>query len=191
MHLVGCHRFAVARTPEYNPTFANAVRDSFRRRPDEKRIIDRFLVEGAEVFHLMSECAEQLFHFLFVMETGVIRSEGNFHSTSLLDHRVERCPEQDLELNPRAIWPIRSRFPAPARLVFSAHSFARPRKGPHVCQKFRVDPVHANGSVVRPAFLAEPSGGHFSRALAPSVLFQALLAMARSSPRESNRFLQL
>src|SRR5207248_11552747 len=91
---------------------------------------------------------------------------------------------------PRAIWPIRPRFPAPARLVFSAHSFVRPRKGHRVCPKFREDLVHANGSVVRPAFLAEPSSEHFSRALAPSVPFQEPLAMGRFSPREPDRFLQ-
>src|SRR6267154_6498897 len=112
MHLVGCHRFAVARTPEYNPTFANAVRDSFRRRPDEKRIIDRFFVEGAEVFHLMSECAEQLFHSLFVMETGVIRSERNLHKGICYAEftlNVEQLAAIDLNrlgTKSRAIWPI-------------------------------------------------------------------------------------
>src|SRR4029450_10158764 len=130
VHFVSYHRFPVARTPEYDPAFTLAARDRFRRRPDEKRVIDRFLVERAEVLYLVPECAKQLSHFLFVTKTGVICPKGNFHSTSLLDHTVEYCREQDVELTRHAIWPVRSRYLAHVRLIFSAHSFAQPRKGP-------------------------------------------------------------
>src|SRR5205809_6498464 len=110
VHLVCYHRFAAARTSEYNRTFTLPASDRLRRRSDEKRVIDRFLVERAEIFHLVPECATQLFHFLSVTKTGVICPKGNFHSPSLLDHTVECCREQDLELKRRAILPVRSRF---------------------------------------------------------------------------------
>src|SRR5204862_6293733 len=63
VHLICHHRFTVARTAEYYPTFTLAARDRFRRRSDEKRVIDRFLVDRAGVFHLLPACAKQLFHF--------------------------------------------------------------------------------------------------------------------------------
>src|SRR5437667_7366385 len=84
----------------------------------------------------------------------------------------------------RAVWPVRSRFPALARLIFSGHSFGRPRKARRACRKFPEALVRANESVVRPASLVELSNAQFFPTLAPLVRFQAPPAMVQSLLRE-------
>src|SRR5438132_8540580 len=59
VHFVRHHRFAIARTTEYDASFAFAACYCFRCRPNEKRIIHRFFTERAEVFHLVPQRAEQ------------------------------------------------------------------------------------------------------------------------------------
>src|SRR5260370_7558042 len=93
MNLVRYHRFAVARAAEHNATFAFAARDRFCRRANEKRIIDRFLIERAEVFNFVTECAEQFFHSLFVPKTGVILAYRTFHYENLLSRIRAECRE--------------------------------------------------------------------------------------------------
>ena len=80
MHFVRYHRFAVPRSAEHDSALALTARYRFRRGADEKRVIDRFLIKGAEVFHFVPERAEQFFHLFLVPKTGVIRSERNFHA---------------------------------------------------------------------------------------------------------------
>jgi hypothetical protein len=79
MNLVRYHRFAVARSAEHDPALALTARYRFRRGPDEKRVIDGFLIKGAEVFHFVPERAEQFLHFFLVPKTGVIRAKRYFH----------------------------------------------------------------------------------------------------------------
>src|SRR2546423_2762450 len=77
--------------------------------------------------------------------------------------------EEDVDLNRRAVWPVRSRFPAPGRLIFSGHSFGRPHKDRRAGRKFPEALVRANESVVRPASLVGLSNAQLFRALAPLV----------------------
>src|SRR5438128_220369 len=77
------HGFALARSAKHDPAFTLATRHCFRCRADEKRVVDWFLAEGAEVFHLVPERAEQLFHLLLVLKTGVVCAERNFHETRI------------------------------------------------------------------------------------------------------------
>jgi hypothetical protein len=80
MHLVRHHRFAVPRAAENDSTVALASRNRFCCWPDKKRVIDRRLSgKRPDIFHLMSQFAEQGFHLLLQFEAGVIGSERNFH----------------------------------------------------------------------------------------------------------------
>ena len=79
MHFVRHHCFAIARSAKHDPALALTARHRFRRWPDEKRIIDGFLVKGAEVFHFVPERAEQFFYLFLAPKTGVICAERNFH----------------------------------------------------------------------------------------------------------------
>jgi hypothetical protein len=44
----------------------------FGRWPNEKRIVDRFFTERAEVFYFVSEGAEQFFYLFLVEKAGVV-----------------------------------------------------------------------------------------------------------------------
>jgi hypothetical protein len=94
MHFVRYHRFAIARSAEHDPALALTARYRFRRGTDEKRVIDRFLIKCAEVFHFVPEPAEQFFHLFFVPKTGVIRPERDFHAGNLLIETRDHCPGQ-------------------------------------------------------------------------------------------------
>src|SRR5437764_15423623 len=89
VHFVGHHRFAIAGSTEYNTPLALPARDCFRGGTDEKRIIHWCFTERAEVFCFVTERAEQLLHFFFVSETGVIGAEGNFHQTRITRIRTK------------------------------------------------------------------------------------------------------
>jgi hypothetical protein len=91
MYFVGYHRFAVARSAEHDSALALTARYRFRRGADEKRVIDWFLIKGAEVFHFVPERAEQVFHLFFVPKTGVICAKSNLHADSLLAETRDRC----------------------------------------------------------------------------------------------------
>ena len=82
-HFVRRDRLAVTRAAKNNSTFAFSIRDCFRGRPNEERVIDRFITIRAEILHLMSELAEQFLYFLLVVEAGVIRPERDFHEQRL------------------------------------------------------------------------------------------------------------
>jgi hypothetical protein len=47
--------------------------------PDILGIGDGLLAVGTAILHLVPQRKEQRFHFLFIEETGVIGTEGNFH----------------------------------------------------------------------------------------------------------------
>ena len=79
MYFVRYHRFAIARSAKHDPALALTARYRFRRGPDEKRIIHRFLVKGTKVSDLVSETAEQFFYLFLAPKTGVICAERNFH----------------------------------------------------------------------------------------------------------------
>src|SRR5438034_10296684 len=72
VHLVRHHRFAIAGTTEHDAPFALAASYRFRCGPNEKRIVDRFFTERAEVFYFVSEGAEQFFYLFLVEKAGVV-----------------------------------------------------------------------------------------------------------------------
>src|SRR6266487_2226041 len=109
MNLVRYHRFAVARAAEHNATFAFAARHCFCRRANKERLIDRFLIERAEVFYFVTECAEQFFHFLFVAKSGVIGAKSNLHADGLLTETRDRC---------RGISSNQCRMPKPEAMTY-------------------------------------------------------------------------
>src|ERR1700730_6637861 len=55
VHFIGDHCLAVPRPSEDNSAFAFTARDGFCRRPNEQRIVDRFLTERSEIFYLVSK----------------------------------------------------------------------------------------------------------------------------------------
>ena len=81
MHFVRHHRFAVPRAAENDSTVALASRDCFRCRPNEQ--VDNLPAgprcKSSDIFHLMSQFAQQGFDLFLQFETGVIGSERNFH----------------------------------------------------------------------------------------------------------------
>src|SRR5438034_4671414 len=83
VHFVGHHSFAVARSTEHDTALTFTARYRFRRRANEKRIIDVVFTEGAEIFHFVPERAEQFFHLFLVAKTGVSCSERNLHETRI------------------------------------------------------------------------------------------------------------
>jgi hypothetical protein len=93
-HFVRYHCFAVARSAEHDPALALTARYRFRCGADEKRVIDRFLVKGAEVFYFVPERAEEFLHLFLVPKTGVIRSERDFHAGNLLIETRDHCRGQ-------------------------------------------------------------------------------------------------
>jgi hypothetical protein len=94
MHFVRHHCFAVPGSAEHDSALALTARYRFRRGADEKRVIDGFLIKGAEVFHFVPERAEQFFHLFLVPKTGVIRSERDFHAGNLLIETRDYCRGQ-------------------------------------------------------------------------------------------------
>src|SRR5206468_6469702 len=83
VHFVRHHRFAIPRSAEHDASFTFTARHRFRRRPDEERIIHRFLAECTEVFHFVPKRSEQFFHFFLVTKTRVICAKRNFHTFAI------------------------------------------------------------------------------------------------------------
>src|SRR5205823_4054074 len=79
VHLIRHHCFAISRAAEDDAALALAARYCFGCRPNKKRIIHRFLAKRPEIFHLVPERAEQLFHLFLVTKSSVIRPERDFH----------------------------------------------------------------------------------------------------------------
>ena len=76
---VGGDGFAVAGTAQHNAAFELAPGHTFRDRPDEQRIIHRFLRMRAEIRDVMAEALEQYLDIFLVPKSRVIRADGDFH----------------------------------------------------------------------------------------------------------------
>src|SRR5205807_298106 len=74
---VGSHRLAITRAAEDHATLGVATRHCFSDRPDEERVIDRLLRRGPEVHDLVPQSSEELLDLLFIVESGMIRADGD------------------------------------------------------------------------------------------------------------------
>src|SRR3954462_10801233 len=89
-HLVGSHRFTVARSSEDNRAVALAARHRFGGRTNKFRIVDRLLAERSEVNRLMAEREKERLHGLLEFVARMVSAQRNFHS-ALLAHGSSRC----------------------------------------------------------------------------------------------------
>ncbi len=76
---VGDHRLPVARAAQHDGTLELAAGDGLGRRADKVGVIDRFGRVGAEVVDFMAGGNQQFLDGLFVFESRVVGTQGNFH----------------------------------------------------------------------------------------------------------------
>src|SRR5205085_9282321 len=181
-HFVRRDRFAVAGTAEHDSPIALAFDHRLRRRPDEKWIIHRLFAERSEVLHLVPKLDQKRLYFLFVMETGVVRAERDFHVGVLIAcSRVCRAKAFNLR---RALPPAGSRFRVRAHSTSSESVSAVPRTNRRAFRSPSASHGRANENAVRPEFPAGFLSARDLRAWARGVRRRAQPATAAVSPRE-------
>src|ERR1035437_1260741 len=76
---IGDHRLAVARAAQNNAAIEFAPRHRLGHRPNEERIIDWLLRMRPKIRDVVAEAFKELPYLVFVLEPGVVRTNGDFH----------------------------------------------------------------------------------------------------------------
>ncbi len=86
-HTIGDNGFPIPRTAEDDATFKFSAGDRFGNGADEQWIVCPCFRVGPEVLHGMSLSGEHGANLFFVLEPGMVRTDGNFHERSKLARR--------------------------------------------------------------------------------------------------------
>src|ERR1035437_5111408 len=99
---IGDHRLAVARAAQNNAAIEFAPRPRLGPRPHEERIIDRFLGMRPKIRDVVAETLKEIPDLVFVLEAGVVRTNGNSH----LMHFPELSLPRRTELRQPSVAPV-------------------------------------------------------------------------------------